>query len=266
MQFVRQRGTTFALAKAYADLKINGESVKRMTFEQFASKIESVSIIQTTKALVDRLENRIIISQKILGASRMFNLGNIDHLLKRVALPSKGDNVDKITQKCRSGGKEKIDTVKLPRYPVRVVLCAYMIFGHPDMVCIGNGQDENALAESAGIFVKEFDLLVKVILDWPIQSPLGETVHPTSDRLTFRSQLEAFDKAWCSFLYSFVMWKVKDARLLEKDLVRAACQMEHSMLLACKRSAEDFGDHMPEMKTLQKQVCCPSSLFIYLHK
>ncbi|XP_019180292.1 PREDICTED: uncharacterized protein LOC109175489 [Ipomoea nil] len=250
MQFVRQRGTTFALAKAYADLKINGQLVKRMTFEQIASEIESVSIIQTTKALLDRLENRIIISQEVHGASRVFSLGNIDHLLKCVTFPSKGVNVDKTTQKCSRSGKEKIDTVKLPRYPVRVVLCAYMIFGHPDMVFIGNGQDENALAESAGIFVKEFDLLIKVILEWSIQSQFGETVHPSSDCLTFRSQLEAFDKAWCSFLYSFVMWKVKDAKILEKKLVRATCELEHSMLQACKQS----GDHMPEMKALQKQV------------
>nr|GMD74111.1 uncharacterized protein LOC109175489 [Ipomoea batatas] len=250
MQFVKQRGTTFALAKAYADLKINGKLVKRMTFEQIASKIKSVSIIQTTKSLLHRLENRIIISQKVLGASRVFSLGNIDHLLlKCVAFPSKGVNVDKTTQKCR-WGKEKIETVKLPRYPVRVVLCAYMIFGHPDMVVMGNGQDENALAESAGIFVKEFDLLIKVILEWSIQSQFGETVHPSSDCLTFRSQLEAFDKAWCSFLYSFVMWKVKDAKILEKYLVRAAFELEHSMSQACKQS----GDHMPEMQALQKQV------------
>ncbi|RAL38723.1 hypothetical protein DM860_002701 [Cuscuta australis] len=254
-QFVRHRGTTHALAKEFAELNIHGESVKRMTFEQLASKIESVVTIQTTKSLLDRLESRIIISQKIFGSSRAFSLGNTDHLLKHVLFPSKGANADKPSKKCRSYGDKITGTIKSTRYPVRVVLCAYMIFGHPDMVFIGNGHDVNALADSAGVFVKEFDLLIKVISEGPIQPSIGEIDNSADppNWLTFRSQLEAFDKAWCSYLYSFVKWKVKDAKLLEEDLVRAACQLEYSMLQARKLAAED-DYNIAEMKVLQKQV------------
>ncbi|CAF1817130.1 unnamed protein product [Brassica oleracea var. botrytis] len=55
---------------------------------------------------------------------------------------------------------------------------------------------------------------------------------------TLRSQLDLFDKAWCAFLNSFVLWKVKDARLLGEDKVRAACQLQISMIQKCKITPE----------------------------
>ncbi|WZZ52672.1 hypothetical protein YC2023_052779 [Brassica napus] len=54
----------------------------------------------------------------------------------------------------------------------------------------------------------------------PLKMSVGE-----SKLRTLRSQLDLFDKAWCTFFYSFVIWKVKDAWLLEDDKVRAACQL-----------------------------------------
>ncbi|KAJ4965334.1 hypothetical protein NE237_017183 [Protea cynaroides] len=43
---------------------------------------------------------------------------------------------------------------------------------------------------------------------------------------------------WCYFLYCFVVWKIKDARSLEEDLVRAACKLELSMMQTCKMTPE----------------------------
>ncbi|KAJ4977578.1 hypothetical protein NE237_008358 [Protea cynaroides] len=44
---------------------------------------------------------------------------------------------------------------------------------------------------------------------------------------------------WCYFLYCFVVWKIKDARSLEEDLVRAACKLELSMMQTCKMTPEE---------------------------
>ncbi|URE23942.1 T-complex protein 11 [Musa troglodytarum] len=53
----------------------------------------------------------------------------------------------------------------------------------------------------------------------------------------------------------FVVWKVKDARSLEEDLVRAACQLELSMLQTCKMTAEGQTlDLSHDMRAIQKQV------------
>lgn len=250
-QFVKLRGTTRSLAKAFEVLSINEKSVKSMPFEQLAVLIESDSTLKTVKALLDQLEVRLRARQGTSGSCR---LENIDHLLKRVAIPKRRHNVSNASRtrgqkRAGSGGEGLQSRRKMSRYPVRIVLCAYMILGHPDAVLSGKGAHEIALAEAAVKFIQEFELLIKILLeDFCVKSA-------SRDNCTFRSQLEKFDKAWCSYLYCFVVWKVKDAKLLEDDLVRAACQLELSMMHTCKLTPEgDNGGLTHDMKAIQKQV------------
>ncbi|CAG7894600.1 unnamed protein product [Brassica rapa] len=116
---------------------------------------------------------------------------------------------------------------------LRVVLSAFMILSHPDAVFNSQGDKEAALNDSAKGFLREFKLLIKVIKEGHVKMSVEE-----SKLQTLRSQLDLFDKAWCAFLNSFVLWKVKDARLLGEDKVRAACQLEISMIQKCKITPE----------------------------
>ncbi|KAI3448328.1 hypothetical protein Pfo_004993 [Paulownia fortunei] len=256
-EFIKLRKTTADLARAYNDLDINERSVKSMPFEQFALLIQSTATLHTAKALLDRLETRYKLSRCTPNPS---GWDDIDHLLKRVASPKRKDaprkavssRVEKQTSSVRQAAKT---SSHLSRYQVRVVLCAYMILGHPDAVISGQGERERALVKSAEKFVKEFELLIKILLNGPLQVPDEESDHVILTRRTFRFQLAAFDSAWCSFLNSFVVWKAKDARSLEEDLVRAACRLELSMIQTCKMTPE--GDTAPlsyDMKAIQKQV------------
>ncbi|XP_071713927.1 uncharacterized protein [Rutidosis leptorrhynchoides] len=244
--FTKQK-TTFELAKAYLELNINEEHVKSMPFEQFARLIETPSTLQTTKALFERIEIRY----KALASTN----NDLDHLLKRVVSPSK--TTRRSTPRSRRVKRPETtkslpksppkSPVKLSRYQVRVVLCAYMILGHPDAVFSGQGEREFALAQSAKNFVQEFELLINVLL--------GKCNEESNPRLTIRSQLAAFDSAWCAYLNSFVVWKVKDAESLEEDLVRAACQMEISMMQKCKLTPDGDGANLThDMKAIQRQV------------
>ncbi|KAJ0078070.1 hypothetical protein Patl1_36836 [Pistacia atlantica] len=260
-QFRNKRRTTLELAKAYDALKIKETSVKTMPFEQLALLIESIATLQSMKALLDRLESRLKISRAV-GAvdDHTFSLDNIDHLLKRVASPKRRLN-SRTPLKSRDAKKVGPPReagrcpAKLSRYPVRVVLCAYMILGHPDAVFSGQGEREIALAKSAEQFVRQFEILIKIILEGPIQSSAEESDSLLPKRWTFRSQLAAFDKAWCSYLNCFVMWKVKDAKSLEDDLVRAACQLELSMIRKCKMTPDGENSALThDMKAIQKQV------------
>ncbi|CAA7059417.1 unnamed protein product [Microthlaspi erraticum] len=221
--FVMKKRTTLALAKDYDGLKIN----ESLPFEQLAVLLESPGTLKAVKALLDRVEVRLEASKNVTAAaSQPSLLDNIDHLLKRVATPRR--KVTPSSLRSRKGKKVspgRSVAAKMSRYPVRVVLSAFMILGHPDAVFNGQGDQEAALNNSARGFVSEFKLLVKVIREGPVKFE--------SKLRTLRSQLELFDKAWCSFLNSFVIWKVKDARLLEDDLVRAACQLELSMIQKC---------------------------------
>ncbi|KAK7412043.1 hypothetical protein VNO78_03489 [Psophocarpus tetragonolobus] len=259
-RFLRQKRTTFTLTKAYDVLGINEKSVKSMPFEQLALLIESTSTLQTVKILLDRFESRLKVSTAVAPVNNFSGLDNIDHLLKRVASPKKSATP---RSSARIRETRKVDSVKdsnnsltrLSRYPVRVVLCAYMILGHPDAVFSGMGEREIALAKSAQEFVQMFELLIRIILDGPIQSSDEEFLSASMKRCTFRSQLAAFDKAWCTYLNCFVVWKVKDARSLEEDLVRAACQLEASMIQTCKLTPEGAGGKLShDMKAIQRQV------------
>ncbi|KAE8721784.1 hypothetical protein F3Y22_tig00015129pilonHSYRG00017 [Hibiscus syriacus] len=259
-RFLRQRKTTLDLAKAFYSLKINTTSVKSMPFEQLALLIESVATLQTVKALLDRIECRVKASRVGAAATHLSSLDNIDHLLNRVATP-KRKTTPRTYMRSREG--KRVASVretakslaKLSRYPVRIVLCAYMILGHPDAVLSGQGEREVALAKSAEAFVQEFELLIKIILERPIQNSDKESRCALPRRLTFRSQLTAFDKVWCSYLNCFVVWKVKDAQLLEEDLVRAACQLEISMIRKCKMTPEGVNTALThDMKAIQRQV------------
>ncbi|KAK8477766.1 hypothetical protein V6N11_048175 [Hibiscus sabdariffa] len=258
--FLRQRKTTLDLAKAYDSLKINKTSVKSMPFEQLALLIESMATLQTAKALLDRIESRVKASRVGDVADQLSSLDNIDHLLKRVATP-KRKTTPRTFMRSREG--KRVASVretakslaKLSRYPVRVVLCAYMILGQPDAVLSGQGEREVALAKSAEAFVQEFELLVKIILEGPVQNSDKESQCALPRPLTFRSQLAVFDKAWCSYLNCFAVWKVKDAQLLEEDLVRAACQLELSMIKKCKVTLEGDDTALThDMKAIQRQV------------
>ncbi|KAL6560701.1 hypothetical protein OROGR_004260 [Orobanche gracilis] len=257
-EFKKLRKTTADLAGAYNDLNITERSVKSMPFERFAHLIQSATTLDTTKALLDRLEIRFKISRSTPNSS---GSDDIDHLLKRVVSPKKKDSPRKAASS-REGKKSlfvreaAITPVHLSRYQVRIVLCAYMILGHPDAVISGQGEREAALVKSAEKFVKEFDFLIKILLlNGPLQVPNEEFGHVILTRRTFRCQLASFDSAWCSFLNSFVVWKAKDARSLEEDLIRAACRLELSMIQTCKMTPE--GDGAPlshDMKAIQKQV------------
>lgn len=245
-------GTTLSLARAFEGLNVNEKSVNSMPFEQLAVLIESDATLKVVKSLVDRLEVHLRARQ---GTSDFSGLENIDHLLKRIPSPKRRRNGSHVSrtrgQKRAVSGGEGTQTRRiLSRYPVRIVLCAYMILGHPDAVLSGKGGHETALAEAAVKFIREFELLIRIILEGGcVKSASGDA------QATFRSQLKTFDEAWCSYLYCFVVWKVKDARLLEDDLVRAACQMELSMMHTCKLTPDgDRSGLTHDMKAIQKQV------------
>ncbi|KDP26977.1 hypothetical protein JCGZ_22197 [Jatropha curcas] len=263
-RFIQLRKTTVSLAKAYVSLDINVESVKSLPFEQIATIIKSAKTIDILKALVGRLESRLRISQATMGSQS--SIENIDDLLILVAFPSNKGNSSSTIQKAATTTaptREEVQApTKLSRYPVRVVLCAYMIVGHPDAVLNGQGECEISVAESAVNFIREFELLIKITIDGPIQSSKEEVSSGISSRKTFRSQLETFDKAWCNYLRHFVTWKLKDAKLLEEDLLRAACQLEISMMQISNLTLADDGGLAQDMESIKKQILDEQRLLV----
>ncbi|KAG8082082.1 hypothetical protein GUJ93_ZPchr0014g47261 [Zizania palustris] len=254
-RFVKSSKTTLTLVQAYDALGINEKSVKSMPFEKLAMSLESPTVLQATKELLDRLEKRLLICES--GGS---SVENIDHLLKRLGSPKRKvpPSRTRIGAKRVARGSRGSETSRPSRYSLRVVLCAYMILAHPGAVLSGQGEREKLLMESAKNFVQEFEILIKIILDGPGSSALRQSIESSSDVIgqrKFRNQLPNFDKAWCAYLYRFVVWKLKDAKSLEEDLVRAACKLELSMMQTCKLTSDGQSDNLShDMKAIQKQV------------
>ncbi|KAL3687836.1 hypothetical protein R1sor_014145 [Riccia sorocarpa] len=274
-QFRGSRRTTFALAQEYAACEINQDFVTSLPFEQLASRITSPGTLRSVKPLLARIESRLMLA----SAGGQFNVGQIDHLLRRLS-PSRrksGGSSAAAGKKGSAAGarssKESVvaDDKELERYPARVFLCAYMILGQPDAVFSGRGEREIALADAAAKVLPEFEALISIILDGPSSTPLrpsspntgfekksGWTSEQQESQNTsaappqrlFSIQLAAFDAAWCTYLYQFVAWKVKDAQLLEEDLTRMACQLEVSMLQKCK----DGSDSSYDSQAIRRQV------------
>lgn len=271
-QFQRSRRTTYALAQEFTACEISHSSVNSVPFEQLAARIQSTSTLQAVKALLARIESRFLVSQ-----ARQSNVAQIDHLLKRLSpghkkMSSPGNRaakmaVSQVSNKGTTRG-QNVEGKELLRYPVRVFLCAYMILGHPEAVFSGRGDRETALAEAAARLIPEFESLITIILDGPSSSSLSRPSSPNaaaddwgseepqtlSQQRPFAAQLAAFDAAWCSYLYQFVLWKVKDAQSLEDDLIRVACQLEVSMLQKCKITSGDEDDASHDSKAIRKQV------------
>lgn len=260
---MRSKRTTFALAQDYMSLCINENSVKSMPFEQLAHLIESATTIQTVKALLDRFESRLLLHVPSGSSSPE----DIDHLLKRLSSPRKR-TPGKKSRVMENKGSARVSSSgasKLSRYPVRAVLCAYMILGHPNAVFSERGEREVALSKAAADLTREFEVLLKVTLDSTKSVLMTKYSSPDEDQKSsapqsppeknFRNQLSIFDAVWRSYLYCFVVWKVKDARLLEDDLVKAACQLELSMMQTCKLTSEGEALNLShDMRAIQKQV------------
>lgn len=213
-RFAKYKKSTIVLARAYRDLGIDAKSIESVPFEQFAIQMNSVAVIRTVKELLDRLEIRLTLSQ---GST----VKNIDHLLKHIFPPARrGNSPSSVSQSEQSSpnfkkmGHEKLK--KIARYPARIFLCAYMIKQHPDAIFRARGEHEIALVDSATFLIREFELLVKIMLEGPGDNVSLLTPGPKK----FRSQLESFDKTWCSYLEGFVVWKINDAKLLENELAR----------------------------------------------
>ncbi|RLN07810.1 uncharacterized protein C2845_PM11G07900 [Panicum miliaceum] len=266
---ITSRKTTVVLARAFDSLGINWQTVVSMPFEELAICIDSPTVLQTTKALLDRLDSRFVLSQ----SSSSSKPENIDHLLKHLGSPKRRIHPSNAGRN-KAAPKRAVgnhDSGKLSRYLQRIALCAYMILGHPKSVLSGQGEREKLHVESATNFVKEFELLVKTILHAldgacilsqsvldvasPGCSSYEESSSIVADRKKFRTQLVAFDKAWCAYLYHFVAWKAKDAKSVEEDLIRSSCRLELSMIKTCKLTNEAQSDNLGgDLKAIQKQV------------
>ena len=143
-------------------------------------------------------------------------------------------------------------------FPAREALCAYAVASFPEVVLGAAGAAEargdhaRALKESARETARAADALARALAgEEEASSP--ETTRATTDssdaslktvpiRHSPRVLLRRFAEEWRAYARAFQRWKARDAAALERELTRAAVEMETSARRACGANAraEDF--------------------------
>ena len=143
-------------------------------------------------------------------------------------------------------------------FPAREALCAYAVASFPEVVLGAAGAAEargdhaRALKESARETARAADALARALAgEEEASSP--ETTRATIDssdaslktvpiRHSPRVLLRRFAEEWRAYARAFQRWKARDAAALERELTRAAVEMETSARRACGANAraEDF--------------------------
>jgi hypothetical protein len=185
--FKASASTTRELASAFSESSISIESAKSDDFDAFARKLQSRKTLFAARALLQRLSYKL----QQLGESTTAD----EYLLKRV--------------------RSRSDSSK-EQFPVRVVLCAFMIVGHPEAVFNGQGDKEQQLREASLPFAESLEALIQQL---KTHGPQGAG-----------KKLRAFGKTWDIYLERFVAWKVHDAADLEADLIRTAGELKSSAI------------------------------------
>ncbi|DBA71287.1 TPA: hypothetical protein ACH3X2_011103 [Trebouxia sp. C0005] len=199
-------------------------------FESFAKAIQSPATLRSAKALLTRLEAKVLVRSGIT---------DIHPLMKRL-----------FPKTAKAGAP-------LERYPARVFLCAYMVLSHPKVVFNTQGELEDMLAAAGDTMLTAFELLLEQLAE-PMQvtdrCDSGNSVSSGSGPQGLGHLLDAFDKAWAAYLQRFVAWKFADAAALESELIKVAIEMEASVLSKTGGDTSPDTERSEDLQAVIEQV------------
>ena len=208
--------------------------------------LQKKSVIQVTSRMVARIS-------KLMAAGVCGKYESIGEpelmLLKKATSPGsyakrknqssnlKSPTTAPVRQEKQSSTEQNADNVMV-RYPPKILLCAYLIVGYPEVVLNGGTSPmEESLQKEAKMLLTSYEYLLQAFCD--INGDTSSS--PSSSCATSlpcqqkRSSLVSFQSAWEPFLARFVEWKSGDANALQSDLILMACRLEESVLSICGR-------------------------------
>lgn len=223
--FSARQGSTAALARSFAKCGISLAHARAEAFDPFAERLQANSTLRAVQRLLRRVGARL----DRLGRPR----GPTEHLLAR------------LRPAAAAGGA----AAESERFPPRVLLCAYMISSHADVV-LGAGRNsaqQAPLCEAAEALAASLDSLVP-----SFTRAAAETAAADTDG---KARQLAFASAWERYLDQFVAWKTADAAAIERDITRMACKMVASAARKC--GAAVCGEaplDRPDREAIRKQL------------
>ncbi|EFJ46555.1 hypothetical protein VOLCADRAFT_92991 [Volvox carteri f. nagariensis] len=146
-------------------------------FDRFASALRSPTTLKATQALMRRLEQRLearlAVPSSLSGSkSQHSNQGPSQvQCSSPDGSTSQSPAATSVSRLLRLLYPTAPRNATLERYPPRVLLCAFMIVRHPEVVFSGSGPREVALAAAARDLVDRFETLLERIIFAPAEVP-----------------------------------------------------------------------------------------------
>ena len=139
-----------------------------------------------------------------------------------------------------------LDDIVIPRFPTRILMCAYMVCAHPEMVTGEYATEDDEPYEVQELrsvsvrLVKAIDATIEARL-----TPVEKIKSTEKNVLTYNEAAVQFAEIWDEYVRAFSVWKISDATALEAELIRIAVAMEASMLRKCGENSSHANAQEP---------------------
>jgi len=193
----RAAAATRDAARAFVQLGLSDSMTTATTFSSFSSLLVSKTAREVTREWLVRVEE--MTREAPLDVT---TLACLQALSPRA---------------CASGACEK--------FPVRLMLSAYMVVRYPDVVLGGAAPNVESAPEEEVELMRSAESFTSCMTSVATRCAETARLHCT--------ETTALAQSWSHFVEKFTRWKVLDACALENELVRIGVAMTASMIRVC---------------------------------
>ena len=249
--YAESRSSTEALGKSIIEKLSLDTARKSSNYDDFALLLQDADVLDGMRLWLKRLDSRL----DTLGKEQ--SITTQSHL-RLLFPPTKNKGKQHHTDRIGS-----LDDIVIPRFPTRILMCAYMVCAHPEMVTGEYATEDDEPYEVQELrsvsvrLVKAIDATIEARL-----TPVEKIKSTEKNVLTYNEAAVQFAEIWDEYVRAFSVWKISDATALEAELIRIAVAMEASMLRKCGENSSQANAQEPidDISAIREQTCSDREL------
>jgi hypothetical protein len=261
-RFAAEKVTTSRLAKRFLATRPkavsaasevsskNDDARETFDFDAFADAVRDEGVLRAARSFLARVAARLDASDRAArNLARRAGETKRESATFAAILSARQDSED----------DEKVTVTQTQKgyaFPAKEVFCAYVVVSFPEVVLGAAGASEargehaRALKASARETICALETLACAFAFTETDTCApnvchangSELNHSLNDDSSKRVLMRRFAEEWRLYAGALRRWKARDASVLERELIRAVCEMETSARRACGSSSrvEDF--------------------------
>jgi len=253
--YTESRSSTEALGKSIIEKLSFNIAKESSDYDEFVSLLQDANVLDGVRLWLKCLDSRL----NALGAEQ--SITTQSHL--RLLFPPTNNKSSSCHHQRCNRSIDSLDDFVIPRFPTRILMCAYMVCAHPEMVTGEYAAEEEEpyevreLRSTSARLVKAIDATIETRLN-----SAGPVESGAKNALMFNEAVLQFAEIWDEYVRAFSIWKTNDATALEAELVRIAVAMEASMLRKCgERSSQTNVEELTDdISAIREQTCSDREL------